>query len=316
MTVGVARGGGNDPVMMGATAPGANLAPLRALVPFLLTGLILHALPAAARGSQAQEITERTLRVDGTTVRALCSGARPRVLLLHDEGSTADGWRPVLRRLEADGVAACAYDRRGSGSSGRAPEHRGWYELMDEMRRIHASLGASPGYVLAGHGLGGLYARLFAAGRPTDVGGLVLVDPVHEDMPRRARPGVPDEAWAEWMRRRQRPNADGLVEARVAERARGARLPSLPVTVVTPTRLRVPSGWDARFVNEAARQVHASILQGVPGGRHVPARGSGSAVHVEDPELVADEIARVVEARASGTRSQGSQPFGGVTSPR
>lgn len=251
---------------------------------------------AATRGpGTPPDVRERVVHVDGAAIRALCTGSRPQVLLLHDEGSTAESWRPVLELLDGE-VPACAYDRRGSGASDPAPEHRGWYELMDELRRIHRALGADEGYVLVGHGVGGLYARLYAAGRPVDVGGLVLVDPTHEDMPRRARPGMPQEAWDDWMQRRRTPNSDGLVETRLAERARSARLPSLPVTVLTATRRREGDGWDARFLNEAARQVHGSIVQGIPGGRHVPARGSGSAVHVDAPDLVASEISRVVEA--------------------
>lgn len=271
------------------------------LVVLAAAALLVTVLPArvgaAQRPGAPSDVRERTIHVDGVAIRALCTGARPRVLLLHDEGSTAESWRPVLELLE-DEVTACAYDRRGSGGSGAAPEHRGWYELMDELRRVHRGLGADEGYVLVGHGSGGLYARLYAAGRPVDVGGLVLVDPTHEDMPRRARPGMPRDAWDDWMRRRRAPNVDGLVETRLAERARSSSLPTIPVTVLTATRRRNGDGWDARFLNEAARQVHGSIVRGIPGGRHVPARGSTSAVHVDDPDLVASEILRVVEALA------------------
>lgn len=261
-----------------------------------LFGALPSGVGAAQRPGTPSDVRERTIHVGGAAIRALCTGSRPRVILLHGEGSTADSWRPVLEILDGR-VAACVYDRRGSGGSDPAPEHRGWYELMDELRRVHRALGAGEGYVLGGHGLGGLYARLYAAGRPVDVGGLLLVDPTHEDMPRRARPGMPQDAWDDWMRRRRMPNGDGLVEARLAERARGSRLPDLPVTVLTATRRRNGDGWDARFLNEAARQVHASIVRGLPGGRHVPARGSGSAVHVDAPDLVASEILRLVEAR-------------------
>lgn len=275
----------------------ARSLPVALLLAAPLAGALPSGVEATERPDTLSEVRERTVHVDGAAIRALCTGSRPRVVLLHDEGSTAESWRAVLELLDGQ-VAACAYDRRGSGGSDPAPEHRGWYELMDELRRIHRALGAGEGYILAGHGLGGLYARLYAAGRPVDVGGLLLVDPRHEDMPRRARPGMPQDAWDDWMQRRRIPNADGLVETRLAERARGSRLPALPVTVLTATRRRNGDGWDARFLNEAARQVHASIVRGIPGGRHVPAGGSGSAVHVDAPDLVASEIRRLVEARS------------------
>lgn len=260
-----------------------------------LAGAVLTAAAAPGDVDRSPDLQETTVRVAGAEIRAVCTSNRPRVMLLHGEDSSAEAWRPVLERLDGR-VGACAYDRRGSGESEGAPEARGWYELLDELRRIHEALGAPPRYVLVGHSLGGLYARLYAADRPRDVAGLVLVEPAHEDMPRRARAGMPDDAWEAWMERRRRPNADGLVEAAVGERARRFRLPAIPVTVLTATRRRGGEGWEPRFLNEAARQVHASILRGVDGARHVPAEGSGPAIHREDPALVAAEIVRMVGA--------------------
>jgi pimeloyl-ACP methyl ester carboxylesterase len=158
------------------------------------------------------------------------------------------------------------------------------------------ALGFERRYVLVGYELGGLYARVYAADRPADVVGMVLVEPAHEDLLRRMRLGMPSEEWRDWMERRERPNADRVVEAEIAERARTSRVPSIPVTVVTGTIRRSDEGWDPRCLHDAARQVHADILRGVEAGRHVPASRSGSEPHLDQPDLVADEIARVVGA--------------------
>lgn len=262
----------------------------------LAVGLLLVAASAAAPlHPSAREIHELRIEIDGSTIRALCTDGSRRVVLLHGEGSTADTWRPVLERLDG-AVGACAYDRRGSGESSPAPEPRGWFEFMDELRRIHLALGFEKDYVLAAHSLGGLYARVFAADRPTDLSGLVLVDPAHEDMPDRLQSWMPPSEWAEWVARRRRPNADGVTERVVAERARRSRLPDIPVTVITAAIRRDGGGWDARFVAEAARQLHASILRGVASGRHIPAARSGHDVQLDQPALIADEILRVVRA--------------------
>ena len=243
-------------------------------------------------------IHEIVTDVDGHTIRALCTDGERRVLLWHEEGMGAEAWRPVLERLDGT-VGACAFDRRGSGRSGPAPESRGWYELLDELRRIHLALGFERGYVLVGHGLGGLYARLYAADRPGDVAGLVLVDPAHEDMAERLRTGMPAEAWDAWDRAMRRPNADGVTERLVGRRARGARLPEIAVTVVTASERPAAEGFDARFLREGARQVHASIVRGAPLGRHIPASHSGHDVPADEPALVAAEIGRVLRAAAA-----------------
>lgn len=245
----------------------------------------------------APEIHEVHIEVDGATVRALCTDGRRRVVLLHGGFETADTWRPVLERLDGK-VGACAYDRLGSGGSVPRPQPRGWYEVIDEFRRIHLALGFDDDYVMVGHALGGLYARLYAVNRPADLSGLVLVDPAHEDMLERMKPGMPEAEWSRLMRAREEPNEDGLIEADVADRLRGTRLPDMPVTVLTATIRRDGDGWDQRFLNEAARQVHASILRGVSSARHIPAARSGPNVQLAEPRLVADEILRIV--RSSG----------------
>ena len=241
------------------------------------------------------DVHELHVDVGGLSIRALCTEGRREVLLLHGDGASADTWRPVLERLDPS-AGACAYDRPGSGGSLPAPTERGWYELEDEMRRIHLALGFDEGYVLVGQGLAGLYARLFATNRPTDVAALLLLDPSHEDMPDRLRTGMPSAEWAEWMSERARPNDDGVREADVAERARGRRLPDMPVTVITASRRPDGDGWDARFVNEAARQLHAAILRGITAARHVPAEHSGPEVQVDQPWIVTQEIVRILGA--------------------
>jgi pimeloyl-ACP methyl ester carboxylesterase len=256
----------------------------------LVAAFALAALLAAPASAMPPQVFEREVHVGGRIVRALCTPGPGQALLLQDAGAGADEWRAVLERLDGV-VGACAYDRSAAGEEPSTP--RGWFELMDDMRRVHDALGFARGYTLVGHSTGGLYARLYAADRPTDVGGLVLVEPSHEDMPEEAKLAMPPVAWEEWMRRRRLPNADGVRETEVAKRMRESRLRDVPVTVITATRRPDGAGWNARLLNEAARRVHATVLEGVTHGRHVPAGRSGGDVHLEQPELVAREIVRL-----------------------
>ena len=255
-----------------------------------LTGAlaVLATKPIAAD----QHVQSVDVEVGGRIVHALCTEGIRRVILLHGEMASAESWRPVLQRLSGR-IGACAYDRSGTGEGGYSPA-RGWFELVDEFKTVHTALGVEAGYTVVGHSIGGLYARLFAADRPLDVGGLVLVDPVHEDMPEAVVPGMPAAEWSRWMEQRESPNADGVREIDLARHARRSRLPDIPVAVITASRRRDGDGWDQRFLSEAARRVHASILRGVRVARHVPASGSGHEVPLEAPDLVAGEISRMV----------------------
>jgi pimeloyl-ACP methyl ester carboxylesterase len=251
---------------------------------------VLALLPAHPLA--AGQISSITVTVGDRTVQALCTEGPVEVVLLHGDDGSAESWRQVLERLSGN-VGACAYDRSATGSDGRT-RSRGWFELLADLRDVHAALGAQPRYTLVGHGVGGLYARLFAADRPLDLGGLVLVDPVHEDMPEAVVPGMPREERLSWIEQLGQPNRDGIREADLAPYARRSRLPDIPVTVITAMNRRDGDGWDARFLRQAARRVHASILLGVHQARHIPADGSGHQVHLEAPDLVAGEISRMV----------------------
>ena len=261
-----------------------------------MTGPALVWLSAAAvlfgPSPTPREVHEITVTIGAFSVRALCTDGPRDVLLLHDEGMTADAWRPVLERLD-EHVGACAYDRRGSGGSGPEPSERGWYELLDEVRHIHRALGFDRDYLLVGHGLGGLYARMYVIDRPREVGAMLLVDPSHEDMPRRFEAGMPEGAWRAWVEERQEPNADGVREASLDARLRRTRTPRIPVTVLTAAHPTGGPGWDTRFIAEAARELHAEILQGAAVPRHIPADRSGHDVPRDEPQLVVDEILRL-----------------------
>lgn len=253
----------------------------------LMVGLVAS---VSARPAHAGQVRPVEVEVGGRTVHALCTDGPRRAVLLQGESEDAESWRPVLDRL-GPGSGACAYDRLWAGAPG---EGRGWFELLDELHDVHQALGFRQGYVLVGSSVGGLYARLLAMDRPRDVGGLVLVDPVHEDLPEEARRGMPADAWSAWMERRLQPNVDGVREIELARYARRGHLPDIPVTVITAMVRRDGGGFDARFLQEAARRVHASILAGVRQARHVPATGSGHDVPGGAPDLVASEIARMV----------------------
>lgn len=254
--------------------------------------LLVTAVMTLGGYDDVREVHEVTFNIGGASVRALCTDGPRDVILLHDAGSSADAWRPVLERLDQR-VGACAYDRRGSGKSRPVPDERGWYELLDELRHVHRALGFDHDYLMVGHGLGGLYARMYVIDRPREVGAMLLVSPDHEDMPLRFEAGMPEDLWRAWVARRQAPNADGIVEASLGARLRRSRTPRIPVTVLTAATHEGGPGWDPRFIVEASQALHAEILQGAAVPRHIPAGRSGHDVPRDQPDLIVDEIIRL-----------------------
>ena len=80
---------------------------------------------------------------------------------------------------------ACVYDRAGLGNSDAARRASTSDHMVDDLHRLLHAAHLAPPFVLVGHSLGGLNVRLYADRFATEVAGLVLVDPTHEDGIRR-----------------------------------------------------------------------------------------------------------------------------------
>lgn len=139
-----------------------------------LVGLSLIAGPAACAAAR-QDLTARL--PDGRRLHFACSGAgSPTVLMESGFGATADAWFKVQPAL-ARQTRVCSYDRAGYGSSDPGPAPRDGASIARDLDQgLRAARIAGP-FVLVGHSAGGLYVQIFAALRPRDIIGMVLVDP-------------------------------------------------------------------------------------------------------------------------------------------
>jgi pimeloyl-ACP methyl ester carboxylesterase len=100
-------------------------------------------------------------------------------------------WTNTLSAL-APQTEACAFDRAGSGWSDAPPvgRPRTSRHMVDELRLALGRAGLAPPYLLLGHSAGAIHMLVFAKHYPSEVAGLVLVEPSHPEMFTRV-PGVP-----------------------------------------------------------------------------------------------------------------------------
>ena len=118
--------------------------------------------------------------IGGHRLHLYCLGTGSPTVLLE---ATAPGWslywsnvQPQLART----TRVCAYDRAGLGWSERGPLPRTGLRMAKELHRLLERAGIRGPYILVGHSLGGLVARLYQHDYPQDVVGMVLVDAGHE----------------------------------------------------------------------------------------------------------------------------------------
>jgi pimeloyl-ACP methyl ester carboxylesterase len=131
----------------------------------------------------------RLVDIGGHRLHIRCAGeGTPTVVIIPALGGDVADWLTVQDAL-ALCTAVCVYDRAGLGWSDAALR---WPTAEGMARELHGLLNAaeiSPPFVIAGHSLGGLVARVFTRLYPDEVAGLALVDSSHPDQAAR-RPRV------------------------------------------------------------------------------------------------------------------------------
>ena len=114
--------------------------------------------------------------VGGRHINMYCVGTgSPTVVLMAGIFSWSVVWYKT-QPLIAQRTRVCAFDRAAYGFSDPAPQPQIISEVVEDLHKaLHA--GSIPGpYVLVGHSLGGIEARVYAQRWPQDVVGMILVD--------------------------------------------------------------------------------------------------------------------------------------------
>ncbi len=228
----------------------------------------------------------------------------PTVVLESGVGAAMRSWDDVAPALAAV-TRVVRYDRAGLGQSDPGPRPRSAQTSVDDLRALLTALRVPPPYVLVGHSFGALTACLFGGLHPGEVAGLVLLEASHEEGFERLRATLSEDARAEldlWLTG----NKEGVDLELSCRQAREAPpLPQVPFVVVTATAKQgTRPGWTHETAENARRSWlrHQSDLAGrVPGGRHVLADRSGHNVHRDQPGLVVEAIAGVVQAARGQT---------------
>lgn len=147
----------------------------------LLLIVILAGSQARARLRRRYLAPGRMVDVGGYRLHLHTLGqGEPAVVFDAGLGATGLAWAPI-QRIVAQYTRAIVYDRAGLGWSEPGRQPRNNATMVEELHELLRRAGIPGPYVLVGHSLGGLNARLFAHVYPQEVAGLILVDAVHEE---------------------------------------------------------------------------------------------------------------------------------------
>lgn len=119
--------------------------------------------------------------VGGYRLHLNCTGkGGPTVVLLAGGGDYSFDWALVQPDVSSF-ARICSYDRAGFAWSDPGPIPRTMRQDAYELHTLLQAAQIKAPYVLVGHSLGGLIARVYAEQYPSEIAGMVLVDSTHED---------------------------------------------------------------------------------------------------------------------------------------
>lgn len=136
------------------------------------------AQPAPTEDARLLPYAQPSQLVDirGRRINLHCSGeGTPTIVLMAGLSSWSAVWYKVQPEI-AKRTRVCAFDRASYGFSDPPPRPQILPDVVNDLHETLKSAHAGDPYVLVGHSLGGLEARLFAQKWPQEVVGMVLVD--------------------------------------------------------------------------------------------------------------------------------------------
>jgi pimeloyl-ACP methyl ester carboxylesterase len=311
---------------------------------YLLTGFLslLMALLCAGAIYEAIESHRDRLRfhppgrlvdIGGYRLHLYCVGeGSPAAILESGGGNPWLSWYKVQPQA-AQFTRVCSYDRAGLGWSDPSPKPRTAKVIAEELHTLLHNAGVTGPFVLVGHSLGGMDARMFASQYPSEVVGMVLVDSSHPDQDDRFPPeakklaagtkyviramqitlpiglprllasrAVPDEVRPEFCAVFCRPQFIAAVRAEAAAqdensaqvRALGA-LGNMPLVVLShdPDKMRFPGNL-TEPVNREWGKMQEELAHLSSNGSHLVVKGSGHDIQIDKPDAVVDAIRKVV----------------------
>jgi pimeloyl-ACP methyl ester carboxylesterase len=269
----------------------------------------------------------RMIELDGRAVRVQAIGLQDRrpgtPVIVFEAGASnsLEIWRGIVPQI-ASMAPVVAYDRAGLGQSewddtSPTPRH-----VTDRLRRVLRQVGADPPYVLVGFSWGGMLVRYFAGYYPTDVAGLVFVDPgplVTQSFADNLTPFETVGAgragfeayWSSFTAlltdaspavRAENQVLRGLLEMNLADRDLH-QIPAVPMVVIVAAKylavpLKVPFDLQVHFqadLRYRLRVLNEWVLAS-PHGTLVMANNTTHTVPREDPGLVVSAVQRVLAA--------------------
>ena len=266
---------------------------------FTTTYLLILLLVSCGQHKKDFKRETSLLDIGNTHKLYICEGGEGDNTIVFESGLGVDGstW---LESGIFDSIGksnqVIAYDRQGYGKSTPISETRGMQSLVNDLDIVINTKSANKKVIIIGHSLGGAIARAYTIQHPDKVKALLLIEPNNENFKQYA---TMDQA-----------HEDTLVQQFATEKMTGAAmeasqlienvsflkqlpiLPDIPVIVITSTKI------DSEMTEENVSDwllSHESLRKGITNFVHIKTNKSGHFVYLEEPDLVIENIRKLLK---------------------
>lgn len=149
----------------------------RALSALVVMATVLAPATAQDVGSPPGRLVE----IGSRRMHLHCTGSGSPVVVIEAGASSFAIDFSLVQPDVSKTTRVCSYDRAGSGWSEPRTDVETPMRVIRDLRTLLDTAGENGPFVMAGASRGGVFVRLFQAEYPTDVAGLVLIDPTAED---------------------------------------------------------------------------------------------------------------------------------------
>jgi pimeloyl-ACP methyl ester carboxylesterase len=255
-------------------------------------------------------------RGTGSPTVILEAGYRSPALVWTEDLAQPDAPRTMVFPGVATFTHVCAYERPGAAAlldgglvtsrSDAVAQPRDARDVVADLHTLLHTTGVPGPYVLAGHSLGGLFVRLYAATYPDEVAGLVLVDAWSEGLETLLTP----QQWNAYVQLNSAvpPELAGysaletLDFAAVSGEMRQAKaatpLGAMPLAVLAHGQPFGLPEQELGFSPDALETAWSAAQRGLatlePDARYFVAGDSAHYIQIDQPELVTEAIRQVV----------------------
>jgi pimeloyl-ACP methyl ester carboxylesterase len=272
--------------------------------------------------------------IGGRRLHILCKGDAKGPTVIFEAGLsqyTANTTYGKAQDAIAPFARVCTYDRAGMGWSDPDPQPRTYPVMVQDLHRLLAAAKVPGPYVLVGHSMGGPLVRLYATTWPKEVAGVVLVDATAEaTFPEVAATSAPIAAQIDAAVRGARPGQPIIgMPAGTPDETTMTFTPEILLAVKAefeafdhlPAAMKAPGGFGRlgatplvviRRGKDAADPPNATDLAWRAAQEQlatistnsvlIVARNSGHTIPLDEPQVVAGGVRRVLDAGRSGAK--------------